>query len=195
MSMVYCLNYRFGVIEFAVGADVTPEFRKAVAGVSESDWQPLQRKVNGKLKESGQEWAEVCYVPNSVGHSLKGPAYRFLAIREQLEQLDLPGVQVQEELPFPTMSFGDRGAYKLFGVVTNRDIPGDELIRWHRERCGKSEEAHSIMKEDLAGGKLPSGAFGGNAAWWWIMITFSLCTIFIEMLLFFVCRKAFFKKK
>ena len=37
-------------------------------------------------------------------------------------------------------------------------------------RCGKSEEAHSIMKEDLAGGKLPSGLFGANAAWWQIMI-------------------------
>jgi hypothetical protein len=38
------------------------------------------------------------------------------------------------------------------------------------KRCGKSEEAHSIMKEDLAGGKLPSSSFGENAAWWWIMI-------------------------
>ena len=26
------------------------------------------------------------------------------------------------------------------------------------------------MKEDLAGGTLPSGDFGENAAWWWIMI-------------------------
>ena len=26
------------------------------------------------------------------------------------------------------------------------------------------------MKEDLAGGKLPSGLFGANAAWWHIMI-------------------------
>ena len=26
------------------------------------------------------------------------------------------------------------------------------------------------MKEDLAGGKLPSDDFGENAAWWWIMI-------------------------
>jgi hypothetical protein len=26
------------------------------------------------------------------------------------------------------------------------------------------------MKEDLAGGKLPSSAFGENAAWWWIML-------------------------
>jgi hypothetical protein len=26
------------------------------------------------------------------------------------------------------------------------------------------------MKDDLAGGKLPSTDFGENAAWWWIMI-------------------------
>jgi hypothetical protein len=26
------------------------------------------------------------------------------------------------------------------------------------------------MKEDLAGGRLPSSDFGENAAWWWIMI-------------------------
>jgi hypothetical protein len=45
-----------------------------------------------------------------------------------------------------------------------------DFVRWLHERCGKSEEAHSIMKEDLAGGRLPSSDFGGNAAWWWIMI-------------------------
>lgn len=27
-----------------------------------------------------------------------------------------------------------------------------------------------MMKDDLAGGKLPSSDFGTNAAWWWIMI-------------------------
>ena len=27
-----------------------------------------------------------------------------------------------------------------------------------------------MMKGDFAGGKLPSGDFGENAAWWWIMI-------------------------
>lgn len=33
------------------------------------------------------------------------------------------------------------------------------------ERCGKSEEAHAVTKDDLAGGKLPSEDFGENAAW------------------------------
>jgi hypothetical protein len=42
---------------------------------------------------------------------------------------------------------------------------GERLIHWHRERCGQSEEAHSVMKRDFAGGKLPSGDFGENVAW------------------------------
>jgi hypothetical protein len=50
------------------------------------------------------------------------------------------------------------------------DIEGSDLINWLYKRCGKSEEAHAVMKDDLAGGKLPSGDFGENAAWWWIMI-------------------------
>ncbi|OGQ89679.1 MAG: hypothetical protein A2289_09590 [Deltaproteobacteria bacterium RIFOXYA12_FULL_58_15] len=49
-------------------------------------------------------------------------------------------------------------------------MAGDDLIRWHRLRCGKSEEIHAVMKDDLAGGRLPSGKFGANAAWWDIMV-------------------------
>jgi hypothetical protein len=58
----------------------------------------------------------------------------------------------------------------VFGIVTNMDWAGQELIEWHYKRCGGSEQAHSVMKEDLAGGTLPSGDFGENAAWWWIMV-------------------------
>jgi Transposase DDE domain group 1 len=55
-------------------------------------------------------------------------------------------------------------------MVTNRKDAGDTVIWWLRERCGKSEEVHSVMKSDLAGGQLPSGQFGANAAWWALMI-------------------------
>ena len=55
-------------------------------------------------------------------------------------------------------------------MVTNRKDAGDQVIWWLRERCGKSEEVHSVMKSDLAGGQLPSGLFGANAAWWALMI-------------------------
>ena len=55
-------------------------------------------------------------------------------------------------------------------MVTNRELPGDELVRWYRQRCGKGEEVHSVLKEDLAGGRLPSGKFGANVAWWAIVV-------------------------
>lgn len=164
----YCAegkNERFGVIEFAVGVDVTPEFKKAVKGVEKSDWQPLER-ADGK--RTNQQWAEVCFVPSWVGHRKGGPEYRFLAIREPLEQRQLPGLE-DHQLPFPTLEMG-QVCYKVFGVVTNRTLAGDEVIRWYRGRCGKSEEVHAAMKNDLAGGQLPSGQFGANAAWWGITV-------------------------
>jgi len=169
----YCetgANERFGRIEFAVGCDVTPEFKRAVAEVPESDWQPLTKMVKGVMVSTGKQWAEVCFVPNAIGHSKNGPEYRYLATREVMEkQLDLAGMEETKQYPFPTMPMQE-SKYKVFGIVTNMDWDGNELIRWSYGRCGKSEEVHSVMKEDLAGSKLPSNDFGENAAWWWIMI-------------------------
>ena len=168
--LIYCAegqNERFRVIEFAVGVDVTAEFKKAVAAVEEKEWHPLEREIEGRKLATGQEWAEVCFVPTWAARSKKGPSYRFLAIRELLGQKEFPGMEAQ--LPFPTLNWGEK-QYKLFGVVTNRDLAGDKLIWWSRERCGKGEEMHAIMKNDLAGGHLPSAHFGANATWWAIMI-------------------------
>jgi hypothetical protein len=160
------------VIEFTVSNDMTAEFRSAATEVSESEWRPLYRLERGKQVETGQEWAEVVYVPNPIAFSKDAPVYRYLAIREPVRQGTLPGMddtQAQMGLPFATITCKGR-AYRVKGIVTNREGSGDELIRWHYERCGKSEEAHAVMKTDLAGGCLPSGKFGANAAWWGIML-------------------------
>jgi hypothetical protein len=150
---------RFGRIEFAVGADVTPEFKKAVlTEVGEKDWKPICREVDGNRIQTNQQWAEVCFIPSAIGHRKDAPVYRYLAIREPMGSMDLPGMP-QQSFPFQTLQM-DLQHYKLFGLVTNMDWDGEALIHWHRERCGKSEEAHSVMKGD----------FGENAAWWWIMI-------------------------
>jgi hypothetical protein len=158
-------NKRFGRIEFAIGCDVTKEFRKAVAEAEE--WKPVMKEVKGEMKETGTEWAEVCFVPDAICHGKKDPVYRYVATREPLGQPELPGMEGQ--LPFPTIKMKTQ-SYKIFGIVTNRDMEGSELVNWLHKRCGKSEEAHAIMKEDLAGGRLPSADFGENAAWWGIMI-------------------------
>ena len=160
---------RFGRIEFAIGADVTKEFKKAVAEIEEPEWKPVVKEIEGKRVTTGREWAEVCFVPAAICHSKKDPTYRYLATRELMGQPELPGMEGKVELPFQTLTM-EAKRYKIFGIVTNRKTEGNALITWLHERCGKSEEAHAIMKEDLAGGKLPSGNFGENAAWWGITI-------------------------
>jgi hypothetical protein len=185
--MRYCdqgLHPRFGRIRFAISVPVEKEYKKAAAEVEalaaddpcprgqvrKSQWKPLMRVVGKRWVPSGQEWAEVCFEPSWQNRSAKQRIQvRFFAIREPYEERALPGLEAeqQQKLPFPTVTMDGR-TYKLFGMVTNRDDDPESIIRWHRERCGKSEEAHAVLKDDLAGGQLPSAKFGVNAAWWWI---------------------------
>ena len=68
--MAYCdlgENERFGRIEFAIGADVTPEFKKAVQETEE--WHSLFDK-RGHVRG---EWAEVCFVPNKSATKKESP--------------------------------------------------------------------------------------------------------------------------
>ena len=169
----YCAegrDERFGVIEFAVGLNVTPEFRRAVSEVAEQDWHAPHRRLGATWVETGQQWAEVNFVPDWIAYSKKNPEYRFIAIREPLSEQPLPGMELQLELPFPVMRLAGGAWHKVSGLVTNRDLPGDETIRWYRQRCGKGEQVHSVLKSDLAAGRLPSGLFGANAAWWAIAV-------------------------
>jgi hypothetical protein len=161
---------RFGRIEFAISSDVTPAFKKAVCQVGAQEWLPIYREEKGQKVRTEREWAEVCFVPNKMAQK-KGLSYRYIATREPMAQLELPGVveEEQREFPFQTVVLREQ-RYKVFGVVTNMKGDGGELVVWQQERCGKSEEVHKVMKEDLAGGTLPSGDFGENAAWWAIMV-------------------------
>ena len=78
------------------------EFKKAVAEVEDAEWKPLYKVIDGKRVKTSSEWAEVCFVPNAICHSKKGPEYRYLAKREVMaEQLELPGMEQQLELLNP----------------------------------------------------------------------------------------------
>ena len=173
----YCAegtNERFGIIGFAIGADVTTALRQAVAEVEEQEWH--------FIPGTPQQWADICFVPSWAGHSKKGPAYRYIAIREPLKQPSLPGMP-QPELPFPVMEMNST-SYKLTALVTNRDLPGEELINWYRQRCGNSEQAHAVIKDDLGGASLPSASFGENAAWWALtVLAFNLNTLMKRLVL------------
>lgn len=169
----YCAegeDLRFGIIEFAIAAKVSPAFKEAVSKISPDAWKPLYKTDDdGTRIKTSQEWAEVCFVPAFAAKRKKQAAYRYLAIREPMKEPKSDAEIEEMDLPFQTLQQNEL-TYKLFGVVTNRSIDGNELIEWHRKRCGKSEQIHNIQKEGLAGGQLPSNLFGVNAAWWQIMV-------------------------
>ncbi len=60
--------------------------------------------------------------------------------------------------------------FALFGIVTNMDLNANDLILWHRKRCGNSEQEHSRITEDLSGGRFPNSDFKVNAFWWMLNI-------------------------
>jgi hypothetical protein len=176
----YCAsgqNKRFGEIKFAIGVRKSPEFQAAVAKLPPSAWKPYYDvREDGDVVKTRQEYAEVPFAPNEL---VKGKGNRsrnifFVVIRERVtQQAALPGMEVssgQKEWPFPT--YQSQGVvYKLYGLASNRtEISIQELIHWHRERCGASEHAKSEIKSELAGGIMPSGRFGANAAWWHINV-------------------------
>jgi hypothetical protein len=158
---------RFGIIPFAIAARVSQGFKKAALELPENCWNPIYKEdEDGSKIKTNQEWADICFVPE---WSLQSKAqYRYIAIREAIKSSKAKCDEAPD-LPFQTMH-SSKGTYKLFAVVTNRNIDGSELIQWHRKRCGKSEHVHSIQKEGLAGGQMPSNHFGSNAAWWQLMV-------------------------
>jgi hypothetical protein len=163
-------NSRFGRIEFAISCSVSPEFLAAVESVDKEDWHPVYREVDGRSVKTKREWAEVCFVPNAIAFSNNAPVYRYMATREALADQPLPGLEAEQlSLPFQTMT-KDKVTYKIFGLVTNLDWDGNAVITFLNGRCGKCEEAHKILKEDFAGGVMPSKEFGANAAWWAIAV-------------------------
>ena len=174
---------RFGRIDFAVGADVTSELIAAVSKLPASAWKRLVRHTEDGDLPTGQEYAEVVYVPNEASRSKSGPTYRFLVTREKARegqdgavQLALPSIGTSEGATLPT---DDKSAlFKLYAVCTTLSGPAEEIIWWHRVRCGASEQAHTTMKRDLAGGVMPCDRFGANAAWWAVMLlAYNLTTI------------------
>jgi len=194
----YCAegkNERFGVIDFTISCKITEGFKQAAKSAAEKDWKPVLKVVTKNViteqKETGQEWAEVAYVPD---WSLKSKAeYRFIAIRERTElrkgenpaQLTLSEVindmeGENEQLKRLHVTEMKNLAYKLFGIVTNlQETDGGKIVEFHHERCGKSEEIHRILKDELGGGHVSSSKFGSQAAWWNIgVLSLSLLNLF-----------------
>ena len=169
---------RFGKIEFSVSCDVSKSFRQAVLEVEEKDWIPLvNTDESGHPLPSKQEVAEICFIPETKNKSKNAPVFRYIATREVTDiqyefndkgQLSIfASGYVEDKLHLEEMG---KKIYKVFGIVTNQEGTAPDIVMDHRKRCGRSEQEHSRLTKDMAGGRFPSSSFGENAAWWFISI-------------------------
>jgi hypothetical protein len=185
----YCAhgkNERFGVIEFAISSPVTKDLKQADMAIPENEWKGIA--------DTHQDCAEAIFVPSSLGTSKNGPEYRFIVIREEIRDTDPP--ELRQMLLFGEEELGDHPMsslhptvmneklYKVFALVTNLDWSAEAIVTWQRKRCGKSEELHRVLKDELAGGHVVTKALGANAAWWQITtLAFNILTLIKKLCL------------
>ncbi len=134
-----------GRIGFAVSARMHAALRAEIVATAESRWQAY-----GEDSVVVKQCCEVDYVPQESGDAYREPL-RYVAIRIRKKQSAL---------------FADGSTVKYFAVVSNLwEWPPKRLLEWHREKAGSIEAVHDVIKNELAGGVMPCGRFGANAAW------------------------------
>jgi hypothetical protein len=155
-------------VRFAIGYIKTREFREEMVKLTDADWEKVY-DAKGRLD---YEVAEVPFVSNAEA-LIKSEPYRHIVVRRKARQGILPGLEPSdvESADEETMQM-DGVSYRVHAIISNigQDWSSREVVEWYNQRCGGGEAIHSILKSDLAGGQLPSSAFGANAAWWALVI-------------------------
>ncbi len=145
-----------GFIGFAISARVDEVLRKVLHQVPDCQWKTFDKDADGTCRQ----WAELDHVPNQRGERKASRPLRYIGLRLQKAQGEF---------------FADGACAKHFAIVTNRTEAADVLLRWQRLKAGTVEHVHDEIKNGLGGGRMPSGKFGANAAWWRIAcLTYNL---------------------
>jgi hypothetical protein len=147
-----------GLIGFAVSARMNPALREEIEATPAEKWQPYSED-----SEAVKECAQVNYFPEETPENRYRKPLRTIAIRIRKKQQQL---------------FADGSEVKYFAVATNLwDWKPKRLLEWHREKAGSIEAVHDVIKNELAGGVLPCGRSGANAAWFRLaVITHNMLT-------------------
>ena len=136
-----------GRIGFAISARMSDALHAAIQAVSEEKWKAYGEGHPTEIREC----AEAPFVPGEKVEKKGLQPLRYVAIRIRKKQGEL---------------FEDGSAVRHFAVLSNLwEWEAGRLIEWHREKAGTIELVHDIIKNDLAGGVLPSKYFGANGAW------------------------------
>jgi hypothetical protein len=145
-------------VEFTITGEKRKGMLTWIEALPEAEWKPLMKITEHGVIASGREWTELAWVSaNGSQEQMRKRTHRYLVTRRTEEQWELYQSEAIEEVTL-------KERYEV--IVTNMDWEGDRLIRWHYERGGTIEHVNKQIKSDVAGGTLPCGEFGANAAWW-----------------------------
>jgi hypothetical protein len=158
-------NAAQGFIGFAVSARMNPVLRKEIESTATEKWHPYSED-----SDAVKECAQVDYFPEEAAANRCREPLRTVAIRIRKRQQGL---------------FADGSGVKYFAVRTNLwDWKPKRLLEWHREKAGTIEAVHDVLKNELAGGVLPCGRYGANAAWFRLaVITYNVLTAMKRLVL------------
>ena len=136
-----------GRITFGISVRMTPKLKQCILRLSDSLWKPYRED-----SQTESECADVLnYWPEEEDRPEGAGPLRYTAIRIRPRQGAL---------------FADGSEAKYFAVASNEWNWGPrKLLEWHREKAGTIEAIHDVLKNELAGGVMPCGRFGANAAW------------------------------
>jgi hypothetical protein len=136
-----------GFIGFAISARMSEALQAAILAVPEEAWEPYGEPQREEIREC----AEVPFVPGEKSEHKRTEPLRYVGIRIRKRQGGL---------------FEGGLAARHFALLSNIwDWKAGRLMEWHREKAGTIEAVHDVVKNELAGGVLPSKYFGANAAW------------------------------
>ncbi len=154
-----------GFLGFAVSARMNPVLREEIEATAPEKWQPYSED-----SEAVKECAQVDYFPEETAANHYREPLRTIAIRIRKKQQRL---------------FADGSQVRYFAVRTNLwEWKPKRLLEWHREKAGTIEAVHDVLKNELAGGVLPCGRYGANAAWFRLaVITYNVLTAMKRLVL------------
>ena len=136
-----------GRITFGISVRMTPNLKKHILRLPDSVWKPYRKDAEAEsdCADVLNYWSEEENRPEGAG------PVRYVAIRIRPRQGEL---------------FKDGSDAKYFVVASNEwNWGARKLLEWQREKAGTIEAVHDVLKNELAGGVMPCGRFGANAAW------------------------------
>lgn len=136
-----------GRITFGLSVRMTPNLKKHILRIPDSLWKPYRDDT-----ETQSECADLLnYWPQEEDRPDGAGPLRYIAIRMRKRQRQL---------------FADGSEARYFVVASNEwNWAPKKLLEWHRQKAGTIEAVHDVLKNELAGGVMPCGRFGANAAW------------------------------